>query len=134
MTAEPTVHLATMTTATASLIVDGGSCSAAVIKAGTELSKADLSDALNLVGFGWSVQTRTLGPTNTKGTRIKASFSQTRSGHTMTKTISRDYSLDFMQDHLRAALAFLGDLDNGCTNYKLVASMPTEEGYAFAFR
>ena len=120
------------TTTTSRLTVDGGSCSAAVIKAGAELNKADLQDALTFAGYGWAVQTRYLGCTDTKGSRIKAGFADR--GSRGSKTIGYQHALDSMQNHLAAAMAFLNGLDNGCTQYKLVAVFSSMSGYVFSFR
>jgi hypothetical protein len=123
-------HLAieTMTTTTSSqLKVDGGSCSAAVIKAGVELTKADLQDVLTFAGYGWAVQTRYLGKS-----RIKAGFADR--GSKGSKTVGYQHDLDAMQNHMGAAMAFLNGLDNGCTQYKLVAVFSSMSGYVFSFR
>ena len=128
-------HLAieTMTaTTTSQLKVDGGSCSAAVIKAGVDLTKADLQDALTFAGYGWAVQTRYLGATNTQGSRVKAGFADR--GSRGSKTIRYQHELSSMENHLAAAMAFLNGLDNGCTEYKLVAVFSSMDGYVFSFR
>ena len=121
-----------MTTTTSQLVVEGGSCSAAVIKAGVELSKADLQDALTFASYGWAVQTRYLGATNTQGSRIKAGFADR--GSKGSKTVSYQHELDGMQNHLAAAMVFLNGLDNGCSEYKLTGVFSNEKGYLFSFR
>jgi hypothetical protein len=124
--------MTTTTTTCSAVPVTGGSCAAAVIKAGVELSKADLQDALTFASYGWAVQTRYLGATNTQGSRIKAGFADR--GSKGSRTVSYQHELDGMQNHLAAAMAFLNGLDNGCREYKLVAVFSNEKGYLFSFR
>lgn len=120
------------TTTTTTCAVDGGNCSAAVIKAGIELTTADLNDALQLACYGWAVQTRYIGASNTRGSRVKAGFADR--GSRGSKTVSYDHSLTPAANHLAAAMAFLNGLDNGCTEYKLAAVFSSQNGYVFTFR
>lgn len=117
----------TTTTTKAAAVVDGGSSSAAVIKAGSELSREDLRDALTLAGYSWTVQTRYLS-----NGRIKAWFAE--SAPKGSKTVAYDHGMQPAENHLAAAMAFLNGLDNGCTEYKLVAVFSSSSGYVFTFR
>ena len=129
----------TMTTTTttvnaASAVVTGGNTAATVIKAGVELSTADLNDVAALASYGWAVETRYLGATNTKGTRVKAGFAG-RAGNCQPSmaTVAWDYERTPMTNHLFAALTFLNGLGNGCQEYKLTSVFSTVNGYVFTF-
>jgi hypothetical protein len=127
----------TKTTSTVELanpVVTGGSTAAAVIKAGIELSTADLNDVAALASYGWAVETRYLGATDTKGTRVKAGFAgRAGSCQPTMKTIGWDYERTPMANHLAAGLAFLNGLGNGCREYKLTSVFNTANGYVFTF-
>ena len=129
----------TMTTTTttvnaASSVVTGGSTAAAVIRAGVELSTADLNDVAALASYGWAVETRYLGATNTKGTRVEAGFAgRAYNCQPAMKTTAWDYERTPMTNHLAAGLAFLNGLGNGCQEYKLTSVFSTVNGYVFTF-
>ena len=76
-----------------------------------------------------TIITKYLGPTNHRGSRIKARQSASYAGAPMSITIDWDYSLSAEQNHKAAAMAFaakmnwLGDWvggDNGSTGYSFV--------------
>ena len=104
--------------------------SAVLIPAGTELSISDVNDVLNLATFGWAVETRYMGPTDTKGSRVSAGFAGTKGRK---KSIPYEHALNPMGAHLQGALAFLNSLGNGCTEYRLRSVFSTEKGYVFTF-
>lgn len=73
-----------------------------------------------------AIETKYLGPTNTKGTRIKATC------NAKSIIISWDYSLDPEENHLKAAQALLNDLgwDKEC-NLVSGSIKSNKKGYVF---
>ena len=119
----------TTTTCQARPVVEGGSQSAALIRAGVELTKGQLQDALALVNYCWTVETRYGSNSNGSGT-VTARFVGANKGR---KTSPYNHELQPMEAHMKGAMAFLNGLDNGCSLYRLVAVASTERGYVFTF-
>jgi hypothetical protein len=119
----------TTTTCQARPVVDAGSQSAALITAGVELTKGQLQDALKLVQYSWTVETRYGSNSKGSGT-VTACFA---GGSKCRKTSRYNHELQPMEAHLEGAMAFLNGLDNGCSVYRLVAVASTERGYVFTF-
>jgi hypothetical protein len=134
-TTATTASTSASTASTARPVIDMGSTAAVVIKANTELSDADLIEVSNVASYGWAVETRYQGPTNTRGSRVKAGWAG-RTASCQPKGIKAhgwDNGLRPIDNHLSAALAFLNGLDNGCTQYRLVAVFSAANGYVFTF-
>jgi hypothetical protein len=73
-----------------------------------------------------AISTKFLGPTNTKGSRIKAF-----DGDGNSVTISKDYGLDTYDSHKKAALKLCNKMRwKGCS--RLVGG-GTKTGFAFVF-
>jgi len=78
-----------------------------------------------------AITTKFLGPTNTKGSRIKASC------WLKSKTVSWDYSLNVEQNHIEAAKQLVADLnldrakkDNSGSWVVVASGSLAEAGYA----
>ena len=78
-----------------------------------------------------TIITKYLGPTNHRGSRIKARQSASYAGPPQSVTIDGDYSLHVEQNHRAAAMAFAAKMnwfgdwvggDNGDTGYVFVNS------------
>ena len=82
-----------------------------------------------------AIETKYLGPTNFRGSRIKASARDTFfSGHVdenpKTLTIGYDYALNADGNHERAAMALLPSVCSSSDNVKLYKGA-TARGYVF---
>lgn len=72
-----------------------------------------------------AIFTRYLGPTNTKGSRIKAS------ARGLSVTIPLDHALDLVERHEKAARALLGKLGWYDRDTALAGETPDGKGYVF---
>ncbi len=72
------------------------------------------------------IETRYMGPTNTRGSRIKAT-----SASGISITVPYDYELDAFDNHEKAARALMKKL--GWTGKIAGGSLPGNRGYAFVF-
>ena len=84
-----------------------------------------------------TIITKYLGPTNHRGSRIKARQSASYAGAPKSVTIDWDYSLNVEQNHKAAAIAFAAKMgwagqwvggDNGDTGYVFVNVDAAEAG------
>lgn len=72
-----------------------------------------------------TINTKYIGPTNTKGSRIKA----THSGKSLSVTLSYDYGLNADENHLQAAKVLRDKL--GWKNQFYGGSNQSGDGYVF---
>ena len=72
-----------------------------------------------------AIFTRYLGPTNTKGSRIKAS------ARGLSVTVPLDYALDLVERHEKAARELLAKLGWQDRQTALAGETPDERGYVF---
>jgi hypothetical protein len=97
-----------------------------------ELSVLDIRELEATTGYCWTVETRYVGPTNTKGSRVLVSFVGSRKG---SKAYSWRHALTTGQNHVAAAVAWLQQLSslNGAPAYSLISKASTDKGYVFTF-
>ena len=81
---------------------------------------------------GMCIKTKYIGPTNYKGTRIKAIHKRDNE-RTWTKTISWDYSLEAKENHLEAAKELIKswDMKEFYPDMKIVSCGWDHEHYYF---
>jgi hypothetical protein len=81
---------------------------------------------------GLAIETRYLGPTDHKGSRIAATCKRD-SETTFRAVVPYDHSTDCLGAHYVAALAVLAKIEaqNDCYSFTLQAVAGTERGYAF---
>jgi len=83
--------------------------------------------------YVWIVQTRYLGATNTKGTRVAADLAD-RKGPARW-VASWDHSIDYGENHLAVALACIRDIAaSDRFGIEVVGRYSTDRGLAFVFR
>ncbi len=100
--------------------------------ADAELSVLDVRELDATTGYCWTVETRYVGPTNTKGSRVLVSFVGDRKG---SKAYSWRHALTTGQNHVAAAVAWMQHLSslNGAPAYSLISKASTDKGYVFTF-
>jgi hypothetical protein len=97
-----------------------------------ELSVLDIRELEATTGYCWTVETRYVGPTNTKGARVLVSFVGSRKS---SKAYSWRHALTTGQNHVAAAVAWMQQLSslNGAPAYSLISKASTDKGYVFTF-
>jgi hypothetical protein len=97
-----------------------------------QLSMQDVQELANGVTYCWCVETRYLGPTDTRGGRVAVSFVGSRKG---SKIYPWRHALGTVENHMAAAAAWLQKLSssNGAPAYALVSKASTDKGYVLTF-